>query len=87
MRNAISVRLGAAVVLSMLAASAAFGEPEIVKFSSPEFSTGSIIIVNRERRLYLVGPDGEARRYPVAIGTEDEQWTGREVIMPCAAAR
>lgn len=56
------------------------GQIENVPFARQEFPVGSIIIVNKERKLYLVMPDGMARRYPVAIGIPDEQWVGRETI-------
>ena len=44
------------------------------------YPVGSIVIVNAERALYFIQSEGEALRYPVAIGTRDEQWTGREVV-------
>ena len=46
----------------------------------PQYPAGSIVISNKERALYFVGEEGKARRYPVAIGTPDEQWTGREIV-------
>ena len=58
----------------------ACAEPEVVPFQNANYPTGSIIVVNKERKLYYVLPDGQARRYPVAIGVSDEQWTGRETI-------
>ncbi len=53
---------------------------ETVQFSRTGYSPGSIVIVNKERKLYLVMPDGQARRYAVAIGKPDEQWVGREMV-------
>ena len=47
---------------------------------SVNYPVGSIVVVNRERALYFVSEDGKARKYPVAIGTADEQWTGKEVV-------
>lgn len=44
------------------------------------YPVGSIVVVNAERALNYVQSEGEAIRYPVAIGTRGEQWTGREVI-------
>ena len=62
------------------ASGATLAEPEVVPFQNASYSAGSIIVVNKERKLYFVLPDGQARRYPVAIGVADEQWTGREPI-------
>lgn len=44
------------------------------------YPPGSLIIVNRERALYHVGHDGRAVRYPVAIGSFTEEWTGVEFV-------
>ena len=44
------------------------------------FPPGALIIVNRERALYHVGHDGRAVRYPVAIGSFTEEWTGVEFV-------
>lgn len=57
----------------------AAAEIETVDFAA-DYPTGSIVIVNKERRLYFVAGDGKALRYPVAIGVEDEIWVGREII-------
>lgn len=37
---------------------------------------GSIVIVTKERRLYLVQRGGTALRYTVAVGRPDKQWFG-----------
>ena len=58
----------------------AAAEPEMVPFQNAGYPAGAIVIVNKERQLYFVLPDGQARRYPVAIGVADEQWVGRETI-------
>ena len=63
-----------------VAASPVLAEPEMVPFQNASYPAGSIVIVNKERKLYYVLPDGQARRYPVAIGVTDEQWVGRETI-------
>ncbi len=44
------------------------------------FPPGSIVVVNRERALYHVGPTGRAIRYPVAIGSFTEEWVGVEFV-------
>ncbi len=53
---------------------------EVVPFAHAAYPVGSLVVVNKERKVYLVLPDGQARRYPVAIGVPDEQWVGREMI-------
>ena len=51
----------------------------VVPFAA-SYPAGSIVVVNRERALYHVGPDGKAVRYPVAIGHFTEEWTGVEFV-------
>ena len=70
----------AALLLSAVAPSMAAAEPEVVPFQNASYPAGAIVIVNKERKLYFVLPDGQAHRYPVAIGVPDEQWVGREPI-------
>jgi len=52
---------------------------EMVAFNSA-FEPGTIVIKTSERRLYLVGEDGTALRYPVAVGRPGKQWFGRVKI-------
>lgn len=70
--------------LMMLAAVTLAASParaqETVPFTLSDYPAGSILIVNKERKLYFVEADGTARRYPVAIGVADEVWIGREMI-------
>ncbi|MFM9941695.1 MAG: L,D-transpeptidase [Hyphomicrobiaceae bacterium] len=73
----------AAVLLMALAltlAGPAHAASETIPFPNADYPAGSIVIVNKERRLYFIEPDGTARRYPVAIGVHDEVWVGREVV-------
>ncbi len=44
------------------------------------FPAGSIVVVNKERHLYLVGERGTATRYPIAVGSLAEDWTGVEFV-------
>lgn len=53
--------------------------PRVVPFTAP-YAPGAIVIVNRERALYHVGPDRSATRYPVAVGSFAEEWTGVEFV-------
>ena len=88
MRNSVCIALAVALVLEtavMASADAKRREaPVVPQWSEVEFPAsypaGSIVVVNRERALYFVGEEGKARRYPVAIGTPGEQWTGREIV-------
>jgi lipoprotein-anchoring transpeptidase ErfK/SrfK len=48
---------------------------EVVGFAA-EVPPGTIVIRSSERRLYLVGHDGTAIRYPVAVGKPGKQWYG-----------
>ncbi|MGF1649423.1 MAG: L,D-transpeptidase [Hyphomicrobiaceae bacterium] len=53
--------------------------PVIVKndFGLP---AGTIVIVNDERRLYLVLDDGTSKQYRVAVGERAEVWIGRTFV-------
>ena len=53
--------------------------PEIVAYEGGELA-GTIVIRTKERRLYLVLPDGSALRYAVGVGKAGRQWQGRAVI-------
>lgn len=56
------------------------GQPgDVVRFSAP-YPPGAIVISNDERRLYYVLGADKAIRYPIAIGTSDEIWTGRSFV-------
>lgn len=48
---------------------------EIVEFES-DLDRGTILIKTDERRLYYVLGDGQALRYPIAVGEPRFQWTG-----------
>lgn len=61
------------------AAAPALAAPETVAFGHA-YPVGSIIVVNKERRLYFVIGKGKALRYPVAVGVPAEQWTGRSYV-------
>jgi len=52
---------------------------DLVDFTG-DYPPGSIVVVNAERTLYYVLGNGKALRYPVAIGTADEVWTGDSVV-------
>ena len=47
----------------------------VVSFAA-DFPPGTIVISQRERRLYLTLGDGRAIRYPVAVGKSGKAWSG-----------
>lgn len=44
------------------------------------YPKGTIVIINKERRLYYMLGDGKALRYRVAVGNRQELWTGRTFV-------
>ena len=44
------------------------------------YQPGEIVVRSHERKLYLVLPQGEALRYPVAVGKPGKQWFGVKEI-------
>ncbi|HEY2135178.1 MAG TPA: L,D-transpeptidase [Xanthobacteraceae bacterium] len=53
---------------------------EIVAFTTPGYSAGTIVVRTTERRLYLVLGNGQALRYPVGVGRAGRQWSGMSRI-------
>src|SRR6202043_480136 len=49
---------------------------EMVAFSTPGYSAGTIVVRTGERRLYLVLGNGQALRYMVGVGRTGKQWSG-----------
>ncbi len=45
-----------------------------------QFPVGALVIVNNERRLYYITGKGEAVRYRVAVGKNEELWMGRTFV-------
>jgi lipoprotein-anchoring transpeptidase ErfK/SrfK len=48
---------------------------QVVAFPA-EYPPGTIVISQRQRRLYLTLGDGRAIRYPVAVGKAGKAWSG-----------
>ncbi len=69
----------AMTVSASLTATPARASSEIVGFQQ-DYPLGAIIVVNKERRLYYVISKGRALRYPVAVGTPENQWTGKSFV-------
>jgi lipoprotein-anchoring transpeptidase ErfK/SrfK len=51
---------------------------ETVRFDG--YSSGTIVIKTRERRLYYVLGGGQALRYPVGVGRAGKSWSGTSFI-------
>lgn len=51
----------------------------VVPFAS-QYDPGTILVRTEERALYLVMPDGLARRYVVGVGAAGWQWAGSTLI-------
>ena len=80
--GALQIPIAAVAALIGLASvqpGAARAAPEIVGFQQ-SYPLGAIVVVNRERRLYYVIGKGRAVRYPVAVGTPENQWTGQSFV-------
>jgi lipoprotein-anchoring transpeptidase ErfK/SrfK len=69
----------AAALAGPLAAAPATAASDIVAFQQ-NYPLGAIVVVNRERRLYYIIGKGRAVRYPVAVGTPENQWTGQSFV-------
>jgi lipoprotein-anchoring transpeptidase ErfK/SrfK len=48
---------------------------QVVSFTA-DYPAGTIVISQRERRLYFTLGDGRAIRYPVAVGKAGKAWSG-----------
>jgi len=70
------------VLLAPLVALApAHASPKLVPFTSSGYAPGTIIVNTPERRLYLVLDNGQALRFPVGVGKQGKQWSGRAQIV------
>jgi lipoprotein-anchoring transpeptidase ErfK/SrfK len=56
------------------------GRPgDVVPFTG-RYPIGAIVVVNTQRRLYYVLGEGRAIRYPIAVGSTDNLWTGQSFV-------
>ncbi len=53
--------------------------PTVINYHGKE-SPGTVIINTPERRLYLVLPNGKARRYAVGVGKPGFEWSGTRKV-------
>ncbi|WP_237481767.1 L,D-transpeptidase [Lichenibacterium dinghuense] len=44
------------------------------------YAPGTIVVSQRQRRLFLIGEDGGAISYPVAVGKFGKQWSGTAIV-------
>ena len=56
------------------------GQPGDVVAFKGRYPIGSVVVVNQQRRLYYVLGDGRAIRYPIAVGSTDNLWTGQSFV-------
>jgi lipoprotein-anchoring transpeptidase ErfK/SrfK len=52
---------------------------EVVQFRE-KFAPGTILVRQREKRLYYVNGDGTAIRYAIAVGREGAAWSGTSTV-------
>jgi lipoprotein-anchoring transpeptidase ErfK/SrfK len=67
--------MAACSLVSFAAVQPAAARGELVAFKG-NYAAGTIIVVQHERRLYLVTGSGQALRYPVGVGMAGMRWTG-----------
>ena len=72
--------IAAAAAAAFILASVGAQAREVVPFSSPGISAGTIVVRTHERRLYLVLGNGHAVRYVVGVGRAGMQWAGTSHI-------
>jgi lipoprotein-anchoring transpeptidase ErfK/SrfK len=72
-------RLAAAIAFALVCTSQVHAE-ERVPFKAA-FAPGTIVVKTSERRLYLVVGRDQALRYPVGVGKQGKQWSGRKAIV------
>jgi lipoprotein-anchoring transpeptidase ErfK/SrfK len=71
--------IAASALISFTAAPQALARGTVVLYSG-NYSPGTIVVVQHERRLYLVTGEGRAIRYPVGVGRAGMRWTGTAQI-------
>jgi lipoprotein-anchoring transpeptidase ErfK/SrfK len=82
MKSVIVALVAVAVLMNAGAAEAARGKSstlksngEVVEFDG-QYERGTIVVRTSEKHLYYVLGDGQALRYPVAVGEPRFQWSG-----------
>ena len=71
--------IGITAAMLALAAPAVGHAREFVRFNG-DYSAGTIVVKQNERRLYYVMGNGQAIRYPVGVGRAGKRWSGTTQI-------
>ena len=71
--------LAGAVLLAAFAFAPAAVAGDTVAFDS-SYAAGTIVIKTGERKLYYVTGQGQAIRYPIAVGMPGREWTGTNTV-------
>jgi len=71
--------IGIAVAMLAVAVPAVGQAREVVSFRG-DYSAGTIVVRQSERRLYYVMGNGQAIRYPVGVGRAGKRWSGTTMI-------
>jgi lipoprotein-anchoring transpeptidase ErfK/SrfK len=71
--------LVALALLGLAGTAGAASAAKVVKFGLG-FSTGTIVVINDERKLYYVIGKGRALQYPIAVGRKSQVWTGKSYV-------
>jgi lipoprotein-anchoring transpeptidase ErfK/SrfK len=74
------LRLAAFAAAALICAGAPSEAREVVPFTTPGVSAGTIVVRTNERRLYYVLGNGQAIRYVVGVGRAGQQWAGTSRI-------
>ncbi|MDH7793993.1 lipoprotein-anchoring transpeptidase ErfK/SrfK [Beijerinckia sp. GAS462] len=69
------LQLGGGVAAVAAFATPALAARDVVPFPA-EYPPGTMVISLRQRKLFLVVGDGQAIRYPVAVGKAGKAWSG-----------
>lgn len=71
----------ATALLTLLAVATCRAEGEARSWDGPE-PPGTVVVITKERRLYLVTAPGKALAYPIAVGRSPGiQWKGRTRVV------
>lgn len=74
------VATSAAFFLFTIVATSSAPAGEVVAFDT-DAEPGTIVVMTKERRLYLVLDRGRALRYTVGVGRVGRQWTGTSSVV------
>jgi lipoprotein-anchoring transpeptidase ErfK/SrfK len=78
-KTIVSAALAAAFVSCVLTSGPARASGDVVAVND-DYGSGTIVVKESERRLYLMLGGGRALRYPVGVGKAAMQWAGTAYI-------